>query len=189
LDRGGCGSWGEKRQWRLGALNVETGGSVNVKKAFIAGIIAGAVMVLIMAMTRALGSCADMPMMVGTMAGTGPSGAAWLMGFMVILLGAGIGGIAYAATFEALTHKADAMTGILVAIAPMAVEGLMLGFIDRMHPLMPKIMQSPGFFMSSYGIMGVIGFVASHLAFGAIVGSLYGPIEKKMTSNYTPMDE
>jgi hypothetical protein len=162
---------------------------MNIRKAFIAGIIAGAIMILIMAITRALGACADMPMVVGTMPGNSPNGAAWLLGFIVMMMSAGIGGIVYGATFEALTHKADAMTGILVAIAPMAVEGLMLGLIDRMHPLMPKIMQSPGFFMSSYGVMGVIGFVVSHLAFGAIIGSLYGPLETKASPNYTQMDE
>ncbi len=168
---------------------VVTGGRMNIRKAFIAGVIGGAVMVLIMAIARAMGACADMPMMVGTMPGNGPSGAAWLIGFIVMMIGAGIAGIAYAATFEAVTRRADVMTGILVAVAPMAVEGLMLGFMDKMHPLMPKIMESPGFFMSSYGVMGVIGFVVSHLAFGAIVGLLYGPIEGKMMPNYSPMDE
>lgn len=162
---------------------------MNIKKAFIAGIIAGAVMVLIMAITRAMGACADVPMMLGTMPGNGPSGAAWMLGFIVLMIGSGIGGIAYAATFEAVTRRADAMTGVLMAIAPMAIEGLMLGFMDKMHPLMPKIMQSPGFFMSSYGAMGVIGFVASHLAFGAIVGALYGPIQPKAESTCAPVDE
>lgn len=162
---------------------------MNIKKAFIAGVIGGAVMVLIMAMARAMGACADMPMVVGTMPGNGPSGAAWLVGFIVMMAGAGIGGIAYAATFEAMTRRADAMTGILVALAPMAIEGLMLGFMDKMHPLMPKIMQSPGFFMSNYGAMGVIGFVVSHLAFGAVVGMLYGPIEDKALPSYTPLDK
>lgn len=162
---------------------------MNIRKAFIAGIIAGAIMILIMALTRAMGACADMPMMVGTMPGNSPSGAAWLIGFFVLMIAGGIAGIAYGAVFEALTRKADAMTGILVAMVPMAVEGLMLGLVDQMHPLMPKIMQSPGFFMSSYGVMGVMGFVASHLAFGAIMGSLYGPLECKSAPNYTQMDE
>jgi hypothetical protein len=162
---------------------------MNIRKAFIAGIIGGAVMVLIMATARAMGACADMPMMVGTMPGNGPSGAAWLIGFVVMMIGAGIAGIAYGAIFEAVTRRADAMMGILVALAPMAVEGLMLGFMDKMHPLMPKIMQEPGFFMSSYGVMGVIGFVVSHLAFGAVVGLLYGPIEAKEAPHYTQMDE
>lgn len=162
---------------------------MKVRKAFIAGIIAGAVMILIMAITRALGACADMPMMVGTMPGNSPNGAAWLLGFTVMMIACGIAGIAYGATFEALTQKADVMTGILVAIVPMAVQGLMLGLVDRMHPLVPKIMQSPGFFMSSYGVMGVIGFVISHLVFGAIMGSLYGPLESKSAPNYTQMDE
>lgn len=110
-----------------------------------------------------------------------------MLGFVILMIGSGIAGIAYGATFEALTHRADAMTGVLMAIAPMAIEGLMLGLLDKMHPLMPKMMESPGFFMSSYGAMGVIGFVASHLAFGAIVGSLYGPLESKVAS--ASMDE
>lgn len=162
---------------------------MNVGKAFIAGIIAGAVMIFIMAITRALDAGADMPMMIGTMPGGSPEGAAWLVGFIVLLLGSGIGGIAYGATFEALTRKADVMTGVLVALVPMAIQGLMLGLIDKMHPLMPKIMQAPGFFMSNYGVMGVIGFVATHLAFGAVVGALYGPIAPTSAPNYTPSDE
>jgi hypothetical protein len=162
---------------------------MNVGKAFIAGIIGGAVMIFIMAITRAIGAGTDMPMMIGTMPGTSPGGAAWLVGFMVLLIGSGIGGIIYGATFEALTHKADAMTGVLVALVPMVVQGLMLGLIDKMHPLMPKILAAPGFFMSNYGLMGVIGFIATHLTFGAVVGALYGPIAAKATPNYTQMDE
>ena len=162
---------------------------MNIRKAFIAGVIATAGMVLIMAMARALGACADMPMVIGTMPGNSPSGVAWLMGFAVMLVGGGIGGIAYAATFESLTRKADAMTGILVALVPMVVEGLWLGFMDRMHPLVPKMIQSPGFFMSNHGSMGVIAFIVAHLAFGAIVGSLYGPLETKSENDYLPMDE
>src|SRR5690242_12293439 len=114
---------------------------MNIRKAFFAGVIAGAVMVLIMAVTRAMGACADMPMVLGTMPGNGPSGAAWMIGFIVIMIGSGLAGIAYGAVFQALTHRADAMTGVLVAVAPMAIEGLMLGFMDKMHPMMPKMMQ------------------------------------------------
>ena len=146
-------------------------------------------MILIMAATRALGGGGDLPMMLGTMPGNGPSGAAWFAGFVVIMIGSGIGGIAYGATFEALARRADAMTGVLLAIAPMAIEGLMLGFMDKMHPLIPQTMQSPGFFMSNHGPMGVIGFVVSHLAFGAIVGSLYGPLKAGPEATQTAMDE
>lgn len=146
-------------------------------------------MVLILAIAQALEASTDLPMLIGTMPGNTPSGAAWLMGFIVLMIGGGIGGIAYGASFEALTHRADALTGALMAVIPMLVEGLWLGFMDKMHPLIPKMMASPGFFMSNHGAMGVVAFVVSHLAFGAIVGSLYGPIASKCTSNYTPMDE
>ncbi len=162
---------------------------MNIRKAFIAGIIATAAMVLILAMARALDACTDVPMVIGTMPGNSPSGAAWLLGFAVMLIGGGIGGIAFAATFEALTHKADAMTGILVALTPLVVQGLWLGFMDKMHPLVPKIIQAPGFFMSNHGTAGVVAFVASHLAFGAIMGSLYGPLETKSGNDYVPSDE
>ncbi len=131
---------------------------------------------LIMAAARALGGGADVPMMLGTLPGNGPSGTAWFAGFIILMLGSGVGGIAYGAVFEALTRRADIMTGIVVALIPMALEGLIFGLVGSMHPQMPENMQSPGFFMSNHGTIGVIGFVASHLAFGAIVGWLYGPL-------------
>jgi hypothetical protein len=162
---------------------------MNIKKAFTAGIIAGAVMVLIMAGARAAGAGADVPMMLGTLPGNGPSGAAWFAGFAVLVIASGIAGIAYGVTFETLTRRADAMTGVLVTISPMAIEGLLLGLMDKVHPLMPETMQSPGFFMSGYGTMGVIGFIVSNLAFGAIVGSLYGPLESQALENPEAMDE
>lgn len=161
---------------------------MNIKKAFVAGIIAGALMVLVMSAARALGGGADLPMVLGTMPGNGPSGAAWFAGFVALMLACGLAGIVYGATFEAMTQRADAMTGVLVSLVPVAMQGLMLGLIDNVHPLIPETMQSPGFFMANHGAMGVIGFVVSNLAFGALIGSIYGPVQAQ-AAGQAMMDE
>jgi len=149
---------------------------MNTGKAFFAGVVGGAAATLILAAARAAGAAPDFAMMMGTLPGNAPSGAAWLAGFILIVLGSGLTGILYAALFETLLHRGGAKAGIQIAAVHMLLKGFFLGLLGAAHPLIPKSMQAPGFFMTGYGALGVLAFVASFLAFGAIMGSLYGDV-------------
>jgi len=155
---------------------------MNIGKAFFAGVIGGAAACLIMAIARASGASADIVQMMGTLPGHAPSQATWLLGFVMMVVGSGLVGILYAAIFEKLLHHSGVKAGLFVALVHVAIGGLLLGLIGAIHPLVPNVLPSPGFFMAAYGGLGVIAHLLSHFAFGAIVGGLYGPVPAGKTS-------
>ncbi|MDI1483156.1 hypothetical protein [Polyangium sp. y55x31] len=155
---------------------------MKVGKAFFAGIVGGAAMTLIMTAARAAGASADIAQMLGTLPGNAPSSMAWLVGFLVTILISGLIGIAYGAVFETITRRAGIATGLQVSLVHLALAGIFVGLLGVMHPLVPEIVPAPGFFMSKYGGLGILAFVAAHLAFGAIVGGLYGSVTTEETT-------
>lgn len=147
---------------------------MHIGKAFFAGVIGGAASTIIIAIAHAIGRAADLVMLMGTLPGHAPGAATWLLGFLVMMLGAGLIGIAYAAIFESVLRRGGVRSGLLVSTVHMILGGLFLGLLSATHPLVPNVLQSPGFFMSGFGALGLITFVASKLTYGAIVGGLYG---------------
>lgn len=154
---------------------------MNVGKAFFAGIVGGAAMTLILMAARAAGASADVAQILGTLPGNAPSSLSWLVGFLVTIMMSGLIGIAYGAVFETVTRSAGAATGLKVSLVHLALAGIFVGLVGAMHPLVPEVVASPGFFMSRYGGLGILAFVAAHLAFGAIVGALYGKVTNEVT--------
>jgi len=149
---------------------------MNVGKAFFAGIVGGAAVTLIMMAARAAGASADVAQLLGTLAGNAPSSTTWLVGFIVITLTSGLIGIAYAAVFETVLRSAGVAAGLKVSLVHLTLAGIFVGLVGVMHPLVPETVAAPGFFMSAYGGLGILAFVAAHLAYGAIVGGLYRPV-------------
>ncbi|MDC0743477.1 hypothetical protein [Polyangium mundeleinium] len=149
---------------------------MKVGKAFFAGIVGGAAMTLIIAAARAAGASADVAQLLGTLPGNAPSSLSWLVGFLVTIMMSGLIGIAYGAVFETITRSAGAATGLKVSLVHLVLAGIFVGLVGVMHPLVPEVVAAPGFFMSRYGGLGILSFVAAHLAFGAIVGALYGTV-------------
>lgn len=146
---------------------------MNVGKAFFAGIVGGAAMTLILTAARAAGASADVAQLLGTLPGNAPTSMTWLVGFFVTIMLSGLIGIAYGAVFETVTQSAGVAAGLKVSLVHLALAGIFVGLVGLMHPLVPELVAAPGFFMSKYGGLGILAFVAAHLAFGAIVGGLY----------------
>ncbi|MDI1449154.1 hypothetical protein [Polyangium sp. 6x1] len=157
---------------------------MKVGKAFFAGIVGGAAMTLILAAARAAGASADMAQVLGTLPGNAPSSLSWFVGFLVTILISGLIGIAYGAVFETITRSAGVAAGLKVSLVHLVLAGIFVGLVGVMHPLVPELVAAPGFFMSRYGGLGILSFVAAHLAFGAIVGGLYGTV---MTEEEIPL--
>ena len=145
-------------------------------KAFLAGVVGGAVMSAIMLMARTvMGMEVKLELLLGTMIGLQPGTTAWIVGFVMHLMISGLIALAYAWAFENVLHRANAGAGALVAIAHILVAGVFMGMMPLMHPLVPEVMPGPGFFMLNLGVMGLVAFVMLHLIYGAIVGAMYGP--------------
>ncbi len=149
---------------------------MNYGKAFIGGMVGGAVMSALMAMARLMGMPVNLEMMLGTMVGLGPNTTTWILGFLMHLMISGLIALAYGAGFEYVTHRADWKAGAAFSILHILIGGMFMGMVPIMHPLVPEQMPAPGAFMSNLGAMGVAAFVMLHLIYGAIVGAMYGPV-------------
>ena len=150
---------------------------MNWGKAFIAGVIGGAVMSILLALARAMGMPANLEVMQGTMLGLEPGATAWIVGFIMHLMISGLIALVYAAGFEYVTHRAGWLVGVAFSIVHVLIGGIVMGMVPAMHPLIPEQMPAPGYFMAGMGMMGVIGFIMEHMIYGAIVGAMYSPVQ------------
>jgi hypothetical protein len=153
---------------------------MNYSRAFIAGVVGGAVMVIILTLVRVMGIMdVNLSMMEGSMitASTGPG--VWILGFIMHLIISGLIALVYAAGFEYVTHQAGWLVGLGFSLIHILIAGIIFGFLPAMHPLMPNPMPAPGFFMSNKGLMGVIAFAMLHMIYGATVGAMYHTVETR----------
>jgi hypothetical protein len=146
-------------------------------KAFLIGMLAGAVMVLLLAIGRLFGIQANLSMMVGTMFGFAPGIGTWILGFIVHVVLSGLIAFLYAAGFEYITHSASASIGATFSIIHILIGGFMMGLIPLLHPMIPEMMPAPGAFLAGLGVAGVIEFIVLHLVYGILVGAMYSPVK------------
>jgi len=146
-------------------------------KAFVAGVVGGAVMSALTAMARALmGMPANLEMMLGTMVVQPPSAVAWTVGLAIHLVLSGLIALIYAWGFERVTHRAGWAVGAGFGVIHAIIGGLFMGMVPAMHPLIPEQMPAPGAFMSNVP-MGPVALFVLHIIYGAVVGAIYRPVE------------
>jgi hypothetical protein len=145
-------------------------------RAFVAGMVGGAVMSALMWMGRTvMGMPANLEMMLGTMF-TDPGATAWIIGFVMHLMISGAIALIYAWAFEHITHRAGWLLGAGFGIVHAIIGGMVMGMMPMMHPRMPNPIMPPGAFMSSMGTMGVVAEFVLHMVYGAVVGAMYGAV-------------
>lgn len=145
-------------------------------KAFVAGVVGGAVMSVLLAIGRAIGLNVNLELLLGTVTGMRPSAAAWTIGLVMHLVISGLIGMLYGLGFEYVARRAGALPGVVFSLLHIVIGGIVMGAIPAIHPLVPEPMMAPGAFMSNLGDAGVIVFVVLHAIFGAVVGIIYGPV-------------
>lgn len=147
---------------------------MNAPKAFFAGVVAGAVMSILMAAGRMLAIPLDLEMTLGTLFGLAPGLAStWMVGFVTHLVIAGVFGVIYAVCFENLMERADWSIGAAFGFVHVIIAGMLAGLMPFIHPLMPDPMPEPGLFATNLGAGAALLFIVQHLVFGALVGGLY----------------
>lgn len=149
---------------------------MNHGSAFLAGVIGGAVMTVIMAVERAFGMRIHFEMMLGTMLDGDPSIAKWALGLIVHLALSGVIGLLYAFGFEHVTKRAGWLVGVAFSVVHTVIAGILIGLVPAVSPLVPEIMPAPGPFMSNKGAVYVVAFALLHFVYGAVVGEMYGPV-------------
>jgi hypothetical protein len=131
---------------------------VNVGRAFVAGIVGALVMGLIMELLRLAGVPLQIPSQLGAALGT----RIWAVGFAAHLLIGGLLGLVYAFVFEYVLHEAGVGPGALLG----ACNTIFAGFVW-------SALGGPGSFWHLLGVSGIGALFLVHIAFGAVVGSLY----------------
>jgi len=145
-------------------------------KAFVAGMVGGVVMSVLMWMARTMmGMPANLEMMLGTMLAD-PGTTAWMIGFVMHLMISGAIALIYAWAFEHVTHRAGWLVGAGFGIVHAIIAGMVMGMMPMMHPRMPNPVMPPGAFLSNLGTMGVVAEFMLHMVYGAVVGAMYGAV-------------
>ena len=148
--------------------------------AFWAGVIGAAAIVLVLAISRAVGGTGfNLGHWVGSMfTGTTTAGS-WALGFVITLILGGLIALIYAAFFEAV-RRSNWELGLAGGIVHLIVAGIAVGAISAVHPSIPEAVADPGYFTANYGTSSIIAFALAHLVFGIVVGSIYKPLHKRI---------
>lgn len=146
-------------------------------RAIIAGLAGGLLMTVLAWVVRQLGIDMNGEMMLGTMLVSPPSGTAWIVGFVLHMILSALIALAYGWGFEQVAHRSGVGIGLAFAVVHIVIAGVVMAMIPAMHPMIPEQMPAPGPFLANMGGVFVGFFIAEHLAYGAVVGALYGPVE------------
>jgi hypothetical protein len=145
-------------------------------RAIVFGVVGAAAISVASAVFRAAGVPISMEMILGTLTGMEPSGAAFALGLVFHLAIGGLFGILYGYLFERVWAHGGASTGMILSVIHAALIGILIGLTPQFHPLVPQMVGDPGPFFANAGMIGVLGFFLLHLVYGAIVGAGYGHV-------------
>lgn len=150
--------------------------------AFWAGVIGAAVMVLGMWIARAVGATGfDFGYFWGSMfTGTATAGT-WVFGIVITLILGGLIALIYAAAFEAI-GRSNWGLGLIGGAVHLIIGGVLIGWISMVHPAIPQAVSDPGYFTANYGSASIISFAILRLIYGTIVGGMYVPLHRRITT-------
>jgi len=148
---------------------------MNFGLGFLAGLIGGAAMTLILSIARQAGAGAlDLELKIGSLVTKDLTSKAWMIGLAIHLLMSGLIGLLYALGFEYVTRKATWLIGVGFGLVHAIIGGLLLSTMRDLNPLMRGgLVRAPGAFASNLGRSSIVWFVMAHLIYGAIVGAVY----------------
>lgn len=155
---------------------------MKVGRAIGAGIVGGIVVVTAVWVAGWLtGASADLCALGGVVLTGRRDAIGWLTGAAAQLIIAAIAGLVYATIFELVTRRAGPLIGFAIGVPHAIVAGLAMGFVPVAR-LIEDGVGPPGAFMEYRGAWVVATFVLAHIAFGVLVGGLYGTVRHPPTT-------
>ncbi len=148
----------------------------DVESALIAGLIATAVMTVLMYLGRAMGMRLDLPRMLGLMfASSNNLLVVYVLGLILHFMIGAFFGLIYGWVFLNVPSTWP-WGGIFGALHGM-LAGFFLGLMPTFHPRMGEDdpVEPPGLFGKNYGRMVPVGLVLLHIVFGLVVAWMYMP--------------
>lgn len=106
-------------------------------------------------------------------------GWAWLTGAAAHVAGGALFALIYAAVFEWVTRRGGALVGLALAVPHALVAGLALAFLPVLRPA-AFTANPPGAFLEYGGVGAVVAFFVFVGVYGALVGLLYGTVERSV---------
>ncbi len=160
---------------------------MDFRKAFLAGVIGGLAMTVLMMLGRMMGMTEmNLEIALGSMMTQALNPMSWGIGLVMHLVISGFIACIYAFGFEYVTQRANWAIGAGFAVVHLIIAGLVMGMMGMMHPLMVSPpapppegqLLAPGPFAANFGTMTTMAFIMLHLIYGAVVGALYEPIHR-----------
>ena len=155
---------------------------MDFSRAFVAGVIGGLVISIVLFLARTGGLTElNIEIVLGSLVTQVINRLSWGTGFLMHLVISGLIAVLYAFGFEYLTQRASWRIGVGFAVAHVIIAGLVMGALGTMHPLMvpppppPPEGQllTPGVFAVNFGAVTAAAFIVLHLIYGSIVGAMY----------------
>jgi hypothetical protein len=141
--------------------------------AYSAGVVAGGVMSIFMALCRATAfTILNLEMTLGSLFTASLNAATWLLGFLISLALCGGIGLLYREAFRRI-GGAGPLLGAALGVVHWLAGGVFLTFLGNVHPLIPNALPTPGPFALNLGTVSAAVFFLGHLIFGAVVGAVY----------------
>jgi hypothetical protein len=149
---------------------------MRIGRAIVFGVVGAVAISAASAVLRVLGVPISIEMILGTLPGLAPSGAAFVLGLAIHLGIGALFGLLYGYLFERVWNHGGASTGMILSVIHAALIGMAIGLTPQFHPFVPEVVPDPGPFFANGGMLGVLGFFLLHLVYGAIVGAGYGHV-------------
>ena len=147
-----------------------------MKKLFLAGFVATAVMTALMYAAPMMGMPKmDIATMLGAMFLASPASAFWLGIMIHFMMGTLLFPAIYRFTLQPGSGSGTGR-GVLLGVILWAAANLMvMPMMGAIHPMVKSgMMPAPGFLMLNLGLMAPIGSLIGHLLYGALLGKLAG---------------
>ncbi|MDB5220064.1 MAG: hypothetical protein JWO86_7991 [Myxococcaceae bacterium] len=149
---------------------------MRAQRAIVYGVIGAGAISAVSAVLRAIGLPIRLELILGTMFGTQPGPAAFLLGLAMHLAIGGAFGLLYGWLMETVWVHGGAFMGMILGFLHASLVGMGVGLTPQWHPLVPHQIADPGPFFANIGVAGVVCFFAIHIMYGAIVGHGYGHV-------------
>lgn len=147
---------------------------MNWGRALVAGALGALAMTAAFAGLRAAGLTEmNNEMALGALVTQSTAGGAWVAGLAVHLTFGGLFGLVYGAVMEAFGRRGWP-AGVLTSCPHSLLSGILQPVMMSMHPeVLGGERLEPAAYNSHLGAWGVVTFFGAHLAYGAVVGSIY----------------
>lgn len=131
---------------------------MNTGRAFLAGVVAASVAIVVMLVLRAAGLPLDIPARLAVMFGA----SGWVLGVAFYLVAGGLIALVYAVVFEWAFKQAGVGPGVLIG----AWNTILAGFLWQGGT-------DPGRFWQHFGAAGIASLFLIHFVYGGVVGGIY----------------